>query len=133
YLSFFFFFSSRRRHTRSKRDWSQTCALPIYIRVCLCCSLILHPDINQHLGIDPQILGKLAHLLFPCQHYFHHLQAGKDAVSCRGVLGKDNMPRLLSAQTTAVLRHIFVYILVSNGGLCVVDARLVKSFVQPKI
>src|SRR5438067_3566338 len=24
-----FFFSSRRRHTRSKRDWSQTCALPI--------------------------------------------------------------------------------------------------------
>src|SRR5690349_21880940 len=25
----FFFFSSRRRHTRSLRDWSQTCALPI--------------------------------------------------------------------------------------------------------
>src|SRR5206468_8116034 len=25
----FFFFSSRRRHTRSDRDWSQTCALPI--------------------------------------------------------------------------------------------------------
>src|SRR5699024_11582919 len=24
-----FFFSSRRRHTRSKRDWSSTCALPI--------------------------------------------------------------------------------------------------------
>src|SRR6267378_5319464 len=24
-----FFFSSRRRHTRSLRDWSQTCALPI--------------------------------------------------------------------------------------------------------
>src|SRR5207249_2905903 len=24
------FFSSRRRHTRSKRDWIQTCALPIY-------------------------------------------------------------------------------------------------------
>src|SRR5438132_9929789 len=28
---FFFFFSSRRRHTRSLCDWSQTCALPIYI------------------------------------------------------------------------------------------------------
>src|SRR5699024_120285 len=27
---YIFFFSSRRRHTRSKRDWSQTCALPIY-------------------------------------------------------------------------------------------------------
>src|SRR5947209_9603574 len=27
---FFFFFSSRRRHTRYWRDWSQTCALPIY-------------------------------------------------------------------------------------------------------
>src|SRR6266536_5330895 len=25
----FFFFSSRRRHTRSTRDWIQTCALPI--------------------------------------------------------------------------------------------------------
>src|SRR5207249_1335314 len=24
-----FFFSSRRRHTRSKRDWSSACALPI--------------------------------------------------------------------------------------------------------
>src|SRR3712207_7920136 len=27
---FFFFFSSRRRHTRYWRDWSQTCALPIW-------------------------------------------------------------------------------------------------------
>src|SRR5215469_17810452 len=27
---FVFFFSSRRRHTRSLRDWVQTCALPIY-------------------------------------------------------------------------------------------------------
>src|SRR5437868_9578947 len=27
-----FFFSSRRRHTRSKRDWSQTCALPIFLK-----------------------------------------------------------------------------------------------------
>src|SRR5206468_2764378 len=26
---FFFFFSSRRRHTRSDRDWSSECALPI--------------------------------------------------------------------------------------------------------
>src|SRR5699024_11748632 len=26
-----FFFSSRRRHTRSKRDWVQTCALPILL------------------------------------------------------------------------------------------------------
>src|SRR5256884_5186719 len=25
-----FFFSSRRRHTRCSRDWSQTCALPIF-------------------------------------------------------------------------------------------------------
>src|SRR5687768_17681991 len=25
-----FFFSSRRRHTRCSRDWSQTCALPIW-------------------------------------------------------------------------------------------------------
>src|SRR5204863_3328194 len=28
-----FFFSSRRRHTRSLRDWSQTCALPICLLV----------------------------------------------------------------------------------------------------
>src|SRR5207247_9713786 len=27
--SIIFFFSSRRRHTRSTRDWSSTCALPI--------------------------------------------------------------------------------------------------------
>src|SRR5690349_22117501 len=29
----FFFFSSRRRHTRSLRDWSQTCALPIFMGI----------------------------------------------------------------------------------------------------
>src|SRR5699024_11927400 len=29
YCFCFFFFSSRRRHTRSKRDWSSDCALPI--------------------------------------------------------------------------------------------------------
>src|SRR6266496_6271938 len=28
-MLFFFFFSSRRRHTRSLRDWSSDCALPI--------------------------------------------------------------------------------------------------------
>src|SRR5699024_12533435 len=28
-MIYLFFFSSRRRHTRSKRDWSSTCALPI--------------------------------------------------------------------------------------------------------
>src|SRR3989442_4280340 len=28
-----FFFSSRRRHTRCGRDWSSTCALPIYDEV----------------------------------------------------------------------------------------------------
>src|SRR5438874_9900156 len=28
-----FFFSSRRRHTRSLRDWIQTCALPILVRL----------------------------------------------------------------------------------------------------
>src|SRR2546427_4334576 len=31
FYSFFFFFSSRRRHTRFDCDWSQTCALPIYV------------------------------------------------------------------------------------------------------
>ena len=28
----FFCFSSRRRHTRLRRDWSQTCALPICLK-----------------------------------------------------------------------------------------------------
>src|SRR5690606_41205853 len=28
----FFFFSSRRRHTRFSRDWSSTCALPIFTK-----------------------------------------------------------------------------------------------------
>src|SRR3712207_4571573 len=31
FYSFFFFFSSRRRHTRYWRDWSSTCALPIFV------------------------------------------------------------------------------------------------------
>src|SRR3712207_2881556 len=31
FFLFFFFFSSRRRHTRYWRDWSSTCALPIFV------------------------------------------------------------------------------------------------------
>src|SRR5438067_6113611 len=30
HITMYFFFSSRRRHTRSKRDGVQTCALPIF-------------------------------------------------------------------------------------------------------
>src|SRR6266536_4541724 len=50
-----FFFSSRRRHTRSTRDWVQTCALPIYpepggVRLSPCGDVVaaLHPGAGRH-------------------------------------------------------------------------------------
>src|SRR5699024_11426315 len=39
------FFSSRRRHTRSKRDWSSDCALPI--------SRLVHAHVTGEEGILP--------------------------------------------------------------------------------
>src|SRR5207253_5046119 len=44
-----FFFSSRRRHTRSKRDWIQTCALPISFDF---------PDTTNGLGRNSQDIGE---------------------------------------------------------------------------
>ena len=43
------------------------------------------------------------------------------------------MSRLLTAQSAAVLGHVFVYIFISHGSLGIADARLVKGFVQAKI
>src|SRR5699024_11602767 len=48
-LFYYFFFSSRRRHTRSKRDWSSECALPILSSVCkhLGCTVSWASDANN--------------------------------------------------------------------------------------
>src|SRR5206468_7207518 len=41
------FFSSRRRHTRSDRDWIQTCALPISGRVILGAAKLVTPKAGK--------------------------------------------------------------------------------------
>ena len=61
------------------------------------------------------------------QHYFHHLQAGQDAITSAGVLGEDDMAALLTADTAAVLSHVLIDVLVAHSGLGVADALLVKK------
>ena len=55
------------------------------------------PYILQHLGIDRQTLAKLTQGLFLCQHDFHHLQAGEDAVAGGSILADNDMAALLAA------------------------------------
>ena len=43
------------------------------------------------------------------------------------------MSALLAANTAAVLGHIFVHVLVANGGLCISYAQLVKCLVQTEV
>src|SRR5437867_4724510 len=62
---FYFFFSSRRRHTRSYGDWSQTCALPIYIAACAsgkeCVSARQsHPSPGKRVKTRPLVPGARA-------------------------------------------------------------------------
>src|SRR5687768_6807650 len=53
-----FFFSSRRRHTRCSRDWSQTCALPIWVaqRVTVRTTEGDLDVYNAHLGLGGEVL-----------------------------------------------------------------------------
>ena len=43
------------------------------------------------------------------------------------------MSALLAADTTAVLCHVLVNILVAHGGLSIADALFVKSLIQTKV
>ena len=43
------------------------------------------------------------------------------------------MAALLATDTATVFRHVFVDILVAHGGLCIVDALLIKSLIQTKV
>src|SRR5687768_18330830 len=50
--SFYFFFSGRRRHTRCSRDWSQTCALPIYGRGEVAVDRGHDHDVDRRQGVE---------------------------------------------------------------------------------
>src|SRR6266496_714592 len=54
----FFFFSSRRRHTRSLRDWVQTCALPISNK-----AIQIISDLTASAEIGKTYLGKVVRLV----------------------------------------------------------------------
>ena len=43
------------------------------------------------------------------------------------------MTTLLTTDTTAVLRHVLVYVLVAHSSLGVTDTLLIKRFVQAKV
>ena len=95
--------------------------------------LVGHADIFQHLRIDGQRLGQLAHGQLFGQHDFHHLQAGQDAIAGAGVLAEDNVAALLTTDAAAVLGHVLVNILVAHSGLGVADALFVKGLVQTEV
>ena len=101
--------------------------------VILCCFLIRHTDILQHLRINLQRLSQLAHGHLLCKHDLHHLETGQDTITGACVLGEDDMTTLLTADTAAVLSHILVNIFVAHSSLSIADALLVKGLVQTKV
>lgn len=92
--------------------------------VILCGLLVGHTNISQNLRVDFQRLRQLAHGQFLGQHNFHHLQAGQDTITSAGVLAEDNMTALLTADATAILRHVLIDILVAHCGLVMFSGRI---------
>src|SRR5690554_7644365 len=75
-----FFLSSRRRHTRCGRDWSSTCALPIFY------SLVVLEELGQAGGEDgleaalDQLGGEIRDNLVP-HGYYTELRLGDDKLT----------------------------------------------------
>ena len=99
----------------------------LHRRVILCGLLVGHTNIFQNLRVDLQRLSQLAHGQLLGKHYFHHLQTGQDTITRTGVLTKDDMTTLLTADTAAVLSHVLIDVLVTHSGLGVADALLIKK------
>ena len=105
----------------------------LHRRIILCCLLVRHTDILQHLRIDLQRCCQLTHRLLLGQHDFHHLQTSQNTITGTGVLAENDMTTLLTTNAAAVLCHILVDILITNGGLGITDALLIKCLVQTKV
>jgi len=105
----------------------------LHIGVILRGLLVGDLDVLQHLRIDLQRCGQLAHRLLLGQHDLHHLQARQDAVAGAGVLGEDDVAALLAADAAAVFGHVLINILVTDGSLGVADALLVERLVQTEV
>src|SRR5690606_39792170 len=93
------FLSSRRRHTRFSRDWSSTCALPIYPReeekqrlaysaisndfICLAGSYLkrAHDSIFQHLPVNWTIIPRPIHFLLVDRARSEERRVGKECRS----------------------------------------------------
>ena len=105
----------------------------LHIGVILRSLLVGDLDVLQHLRIDLQRCGQLAHRLLLGQHDLHHLQARQDAVAGAGVLGEDDVAALLAADAAAVFGHVLINILVTDGSLGVANALLVERLVQTEV
>ena len=93
----------------------------------------MYPDILQHLRVNSKAFTELGHLLFPCQHDLHHLEAGQNTVTGAGIFTEDNMTALLTADAAAILCHILIDVLVANSGFRVSNTTLIKCFVESKV
>ena len=105
----------------------------LHIGVILRGLLVGDLDVLQHLRIDLQRCGQLAHRLLLGQHDLHHLQARQDAVAGAGVLGEDDVAALLAADAAAVFGHVLINILVTDGSLGVANTLLVERLVQTEV
>lgn len=101
--------------------------------IVLCRLFIRYVNILQYIRINLQRCCQFAHRLLFSQHDFHHFLTRQDTVTRASILGEDDMTALLPADTTAVLCHVLIDILVAHSGLGIVDALFVKSFIQTKV
>ena len=78
-------------------------------------------------------LSQLAERSFLFDDRFHQLDRCKYPVTGGGILAEYDMPRLLTAYYVTVLRHIFVYVFVTDRSLLIFNSRLAQCAVQSHI
>ena len=110
-----------------------TCNCLLHRRVCLCCLLIGDAYIYQYLRVNCQSLRQLTHLFLACHHDFHHFKARQDTVTGARIFTENDMAALLTADPAAIFHHILVNVFVTDCRLRIVNAKLVKCLVQPKV
>ena len=109
------------------------CDRGLHVGVVLRLGLGLDAHVLEHLRVEHDGRGQLAHGLFLIEHDLHELQARQDAVARGRVLGEDHVAGLLAADLVAVLDHVLVDVLVADLGLLIADVDRVERLVQAEV
>ena len=78
-------------------------------------------------------MAHLAHLLAFLHHHRQHLQRRNQAIARGGVIGKNDMPGLLSAQIVAAFAHALHHVAIAHAGALQLQAQTIEIAFKPQV